>query len=142
MEQSKIIDTTKTYHPARPIFTSKHSRPSRGGRRKTSSGAASPGWLTRGGGIKARGTSRGFYDASHDDWSQAGANTRSVLVSSLVLKGQAQTRSPEASCKGFHIGATRPRPAGWQDGGHLEPKTASPLEPLAGEDYFCQDSLY
>ena len=24
----------------------------------------------------------------------------------------------------------------------VEPKTASPLEPLAGEDHFCQDSLY
>ena len=24
----------------------------------------------------------------------------------------------------------------------VEPKTASPLEPLAGEDYFCQDKLY
>ena len=23
-----------------------------------------------------------------------------------------------------------------------EPKTASPPEPLAGEDYFCPDSLY
>ena len=43
---------------------------------------------------------------------------RSVLVSSLVLKRQAQARSPEASGKGFHIGATRPRPAGGQDGGH------------------------
>ena len=40
---------------------------SRGGRHKTSSGAASPGWLTRGGEIKARGTSRGFCHASRDD---------------------------------------------------------------------------
>ena len=24
----------------------------------------------------------------------------------------------------------------------VEPKTASPPEPLAGEDHFCQDSLY
>ena len=24
----------------------------------------------------------------------------------------------------------------------VEPKTASPPEPLVGEDYFCQDSLY
>ena len=24
----------------------------------------------------------------------------------------------------------------------VEPRTASPPEPLAGEDYFCQDSLY
>ena len=24
----------------------------------------------------------------------------------------------------------------------VEPKTTSPPEPLAGEDYFCQDKLY
>ena len=113
-----------TSGPVRPIFTSKHSRPSRGGqasrggRRKTSSRAASPGWLARGGEIKARGTSRSFYDASHDDRGQAGASAHTVLVSSLVLKRQAQARSPEASGKGCHIGATRPRPAGRQDGGH------------------------
>ena len=29
-----------------------------------------------------------------------------------------QARSTEASDKGFHISATRPRPAGQQDGGH------------------------
>ena len=39
-------------------------------------GAASPGWLARGGEIKARGTSRGFCDASHDDQGQAGASAQ------------------------------------------------------------------
>ena len=91
---------------------------SRGGRCKTSSGAASSGWLARGGEIKARGTSRGSYDASHENRGQAGASTRSVLISSLVLKRQAQARSPEASGKGFHISAMRPRRARRQDGGH------------------------
>ena len=91
---------------------------SRGGRHKTSSGAASPGWLARGGEIKARQTSRGSNDVSHDDQGQAGASAHSVLVSSLVLRRQAQARSTEASSKGFHISATRPRPAGRQDGGH------------------------
>ena len=43
----------------------------RGGRRKTSSGVASLGRLARGGEIKARGTSRGSCDASHDDQGQA-----------------------------------------------------------------------
>ena len=65
-----------------------------------------------------RGTSRGAHDASHDDREQAGASAHSVLVSSLVLRRQAQARSTEASSKGFHITATRPRPAGRQDGGH------------------------
>ena len=94
---------------------------SRGGRRKTSSGAASPGRLARGREIKARQTSRGSRDVSHDDRDQAGARrapAHSVLVSPLVLRGQARARSIEASSKGFPIGATRPRPAGRQDGGH------------------------
>ena len=63
-------------------------------------------------------TSRGSRDISHDDRGQAGASGHSVPVSSLVLRRQAQARSTEASGKGFHIGATRPRPAGWQDEGH------------------------
>ena len=90
----------------------------RGGRCKTSLGAASPGWLVRGGEIKARGTSRGSCEASRDDCGQAGASAHSLLASSLVLRRQAHARSTEASGKGFHIGATRPRPAGRQDGGH------------------------
>ena len=59
-----------------------------------------------------RGTSRGARDASHDDSGrQAGASQRSVLLPSLVQKGQARPRSSEASGKGFHFGATTPRPA-------------------------------
>ena len=63
-------------------------------------------------------TLRGARDASHDDRDQAGAGLCSVLVSSLVQRGQAQARSTEASGKGYHFGATRPRPAERQDGGH------------------------
>ena len=55
---------------------------------------------------------------SHDDRRQAGASARNVLVSSLVLRRQEQARSAEASGKGFHIGAMRPRPAERQDGVH------------------------
>ena len=65
-----------------------------------------------------QGTSRGARDASHDDRDQAGASLCSVLVSSLVQRRQAQARSTEASGKGFHIGAMRPRPEGRQDRGH------------------------
>ena len=65
------------------------------------------------------GTSRGARDASHDDRRrQAGASPRSVLLSSLVQREQAQPQSTEASGKGCHFGATRPRPGGLQDGGH------------------------
>ena len=63
-----------------------------------------------------RGTSRGAHDASHDDQGrQAGASPRTVLLSSLVQREQAQAR---ASSKGIHFGATRPRPAERQDGSH------------------------
>ena len=110
--------------PVRPISVNKAAKTlargqaSRGGQRKTSSGAASPGCLARSEDIKAGQTSRGSHDVSHDDRHQAGPSARSVLVSFLVPRGQAQARSTEASGKGFHISATRPRPAGQQDGGH------------------------
>ena len=62
---------------------------------------------------------QGAHDASHDDSGrQAGASPCSVLLSSLVQRGQAQPRSTEASGKGYHFGATRPRPAEQKDGGH------------------------
>ena len=107
-----------TSGPVRPVFVNQHSRPLRGRRHKTSSGAASLGCLARSREIKAGQTSRGSRDVSHDDQDQAGASTRSILVASLVLRRHAHARSTEASSKGFHINATRPRPVGRQDGGH------------------------
>ena len=110
--------------PVRSFFINKafetlaRGQASRGGRCKTSSGAASPGRLTRSGDIKAGRTSRSFRDMIRDDRHQVVASAHSVLVSSLVHRGQAQPRSTEVSHKGFHIGATRPRPEGRQDGGH------------------------
>ncbi len=66
-----------------------------------------------------RGTSRGARDASHDDQGrQASASPCSVLLSPFVQRGQAQPRSTEASDKGCHFGAMRPRPGGLRDGGH------------------------
>ena len=68
--------------PLRPIFINKafktlaRGQASRGGRHKTSSGAASPGWLARSREIKAGQTSRGSRDVSHDDRDQAGASVR------------------------------------------------------------------
>src|SRR3954464_16014476 len=63
-----------------------------------------------------RGTSRGARDASHDDQGrQAGASPRSVLLSSLVQREQAQAR---ASSKDTRFGATRPRPVQRQGGSH------------------------
>ena len=129
-----------TSGPVQPIFTNKHSRPSRGGRHKTSSGAASSGWLARGGEIKARRTSRGSNDASHDDQDQAGASTHSVLASSLVLRRQAQARSTKASSKGFHIGATRPRPARRRS--PWSPRRRHHQSLWQAKTTFSQDSLY
>src|SRR3954464_3752512 len=63
-----------------------------------------------------RGTSRGARDASHDDQGrQAGASPRSVLLSSLGQREQAQART---TSKGTRFGATRPRPAQRQGGSH------------------------
>ena len=62
-----------------------------------------------------RGTSQVARDTSHDDQSQADAGLRRVLVSSLVQREQAQAT---VSSKGNHFGATIPRPAERQDGGH------------------------
>ena len=60
-----------------------------------------------------RGTSRGARDASHDDSGrQAGASPRSILLSSLVQRGQAQPWSTEASGKGCRFDAMRLRPGG------------------------------
>ena len=86
-----------------------------GRRQEASSGAASSGRLVRRLRDQGRGTSRGTYDASHDDRDQAGAGLRSVFVSPLVQRGQAQAK---ASGKVYHSGAMRPRPAEREDGGH------------------------
>ena len=127
--------------PVLPSFSINNSRPLRGAKpreaddTKTSLGASSLGWLLRSGDIYARGTSRGSRDVSHDDQGQAGASGRSVPVSSLVLRRQAQARGPEESSKGFHIGATRPRPAGRQDEGHRRAHRSVTARGFAGEDH-------
>ena len=87
----------------------------RGGRQEASLRATSSGRLARRRRHQGRGASRGAHDATHDDRDQAGVGLRSVLVSPLVQRGQAQAK---ASGKGYHSGATRPRPAERQDGGH------------------------
>src|SRR3954468_1831991 len=70
----------------------------------------------------SRASTRGRYSriegvtASHDDHGrQAGASPRSVLLSSLVQREQAQAG---ASSKGTRFGATRPGPAQRQGRGH------------------------
>ena len=126
--------------PVRPIYINSSSRPSRGAKPRRADDASLPqerphqAGSRGGGGIKAQSTSRGARDVGYDDQDQTGASQRSVLVSSLVQRGQAQARSTKASSKGYHIGATRPRPAVQQDGGHHGPTTASSPVPSAVED--------
>ena len=56
-------------------------------------------------------------------------------VSSLVLKRQAQARSPKQSTKGFHFRATRPSPPGRQDGGHRRAHCGVTTRSFVGEDH-------
>ena len=134
--------------PVRPSFSNNDTRPSQGAKSreaddtKTSLGAASLGWLPRSGDIYAMCTSRGSHDVSHDDQGQAGASGRSVPVSFLVLRRQAQAWSLEESSKDFHISAARPRPPGRQGGGHHRAHCSVTTRAFVGEDYFCQDNLY
>ena len=67
-----------------------------------------------------------------DRWAPAGAVQQ---VTSLVLKRQAEARSPEESTKGFHFHATRPRPPGWQDGGHCRAHHGVTTRSFAGKDH-------
>ena len=70
-----LCEQARTAHLHQQAFkTLARGQASRGGRRKTSSRAASPGRLARGREIKARGTSRGSCDTCHDDRGQAGAS--------------------------------------------------------------------
>ncbi|XBI17868.1 hypothetical protein VPH35_059802 [Triticum aestivum] len=84
---------------------------SRGGRHKAFSGRPHQAG-SRGAERSRQGTPREVLVTQAMTTGARRAPACSVLVSSLVLKRQAQARSPEASDKGFHIGATRPRPAG------------------------------
>ena len=110
--------STAHLHQHRPK-TLARGQASRGGRHGASSGTSSPRLAREEAERSRRGTSRGARDASHDDQGrQAGTSPRSVLLSPLVQRGQVQSRGTEASGKGCHFGATRPRPGGLQDGGH------------------------
>ena len=109
--------------PVCPIFTNKQSRPSRGAKPREAGDTRPPQeWPhqvgSRGAERSRQGTPREVRMTQAMTTGARRATARSVLVSSLVLKGQVQTRRPEASGKGFHISATRPRPAGRRDGGH------------------------
>ena len=92
--------------PVRPIFINKafktlaRCQASRGGQHKTSSGAASPGWPAGGGEIKARQTSRGSNDVSHDDRDQAGARWAPACTQCPCFIFGAKEASTDAEYRG------------------------------------------
>ena len=63
-------------------------------------------------------------------------------LSSLVERGQGSRGVPRRQAK-VAISVQRDQDQeDYETEVTMEPKTASPLEPLAGEDYFYQDKLY
>ena len=127
--------------PVRPIFTSKHSRPSRGAKPREADDTRPPRGLPHQAG--SRGVERSRQGKPGEvpvtqamtGGRQAGASARSVLVSSLVLKRQAQRGVPRHEAK---VSISVQRDQDQQDGRTevtVEPKMASPPEPLAGEDH-------
>ena len=83
---------------------------------------------------------------SPDDQDQAGARrvlARAVSLFPLWCKGGKHRRGVPMHQTKVSISVQRDQDQ--QDGRKevtMEPKTASPPEPLAGEDYFCEDKLY
>lgn len=131
--------------PVRPVFINQHSRPSQGAKPRGADDIRPPQeWPhqagSQGGGeIKARGTSRGSHDASHDDQGQVGARRApACAVSSFPLwcKGGKHRRGvPRHQTK---VSISVQRDQDQQDSRMeviVEPKTASSPAPLAGKDH-------
>ena len=122
----------------RPIFINKtfktlaRGQASRGGRCKTSSRAASLGRLTRGGEIKARQTSRGPRDVSHDDRDQAGASAQCPCFL-FGAKGASAGVEYRGIKQRFPYLCNETKTSRMEV--TVEPKTASLPEPLAREDH-------
>ena len=96
--------------------------------------------------MKARQTSRGPRDVCHDERDQASARralARAASLFPLWCQGGKRRRGvPRHQAK---VSILVQQDQDQKDGKTevtLESKTASPPEPLAGEDYFCQDKLY
>ena len=110
--------------PIRPVFTNKHSRPLRGTKPREVGDTRPPQERphqagSRGGGEIKAGVPRKVLmtQAMTTETRRAlgGRRPAQCPCFPLVQRGQAQAK---ASCKGYHSGATRPRPAGRQDGDH------------------------
>ena len=77
---------------------------------------------------------------NHDDQGQAGASGHSVPVSSLVLKRQAQARSPEELIRRFPLSCNKTKTARTEV--IAEPTVASRPEASPAKITFRQDKMY
>ena len=111
--------------PARPIFinirlkTLARGQASRGGRHGASSGTASSGWLARR--RRDQGSIPHEVPVMQAMTTKGARQVPARAASSFPLwckGGQVQPWSTEASGKGCHFGATRPRPSQRQGGSH------------------------
>ena len=102
---------------------------SRGGRHGASSGTASSGWLAE---RSRRGTSRGARDASHDDQRRQAGASRAMSSFPLLCKGSKRRREHQANAS-ISVQQDQDQSNGRMEV-TVEPKSASPPEPLIGED--------
>ena len=130
--------------PVRPVFVNPSSRPSRGAKPRGADDARLPQGRphqagSRGGEeIKARGTSPGARDASHDDQDQAGsrrAPARAMSLFPIWCKGGKRRHGVPRHQAKVTISVQRDQDQ-WSCRTEvtMEPKTASSLVPLAVKD--------
>ena len=82
---------------------------------------------------------------SRDNGHQAGARrapARTAFLFPLWCKGGKRSRGVPRPQAKVAISCNKTKTMDCKAEVIVEPKTASPPEPFAGEDYFCQDSLY
>ena len=124
--------------PAWPIPTSASSRPSPGAKPRGADDRRPPQARPRqvgsrgGGEIKARSTSRGAHDASHDDHGRWTGTSRVVSFFPLWCKGSKRRREHQAKAS-ILVQQDQDQSNGRMEV-TVEPKSASPPEPLTGED--------
>ena len=123
--------------PARPVFISTNPRPSRGGRHGASSGTALSGWLTRRRRVQGRVPREVPMTQAMTTKGASRAPARAVSSLPLWCKGGKRSRGvPRHQAK---VSISVQRDQDQEDSRTeviMEPKTASPPEPFAGEDYF------
>ena len=112
--------------PVRPIFINTSSRPSRGAKPRRADDRElpqeqAPQAGSRGGGDQGRAPPEGPVTQAMTIRGQVGAaRAPACAVSLFPFRCKGGKHRTKASGKGYRFGATRPRPAERQDGGHRE----------------------